>query len=57
MLQTALFIHLRFIATFWALDIVPFSFNCYFIKPSMLAAYKLINRHYILLGENILSET
>ena len=56
-LKIALFIHLGFIATFWAPDIVPLRFNCYFLKPAMLFAYKLINRHCILLAENILSET
>ena len=46
-------IQLRFIATFWAPDIVPLSLNRYFLKLSMLLAYKLINRHNILLNENI----
>jgi hypothetical protein len=56
-LKIAFFIHLRFIATFWAPDIVPFRFNCYFLKPAMLFADKLINRHAILLNKNIISET
>ena len=56
-LEIAFFIHLGFVAAFWAPDIVPFRFNRYFLKPAMLFAYKLINRHCILLAENILSET
>ena len=55
-LKLHLFIHLRFHATFWAPDIVPFSSNRYFLKLSMLFANKLIDRHYILLTENILLE-
>jgi hypothetical protein len=55
-LEIAFFIHLGFSAAFWAPDIVPFSFNCYFLKPTMLFAYKLINRHSRLLAKNILSE-
>jgi len=52
-LKLHLFIHLRFHATFWAPDIVPFSSNRYFLKLSMLLAYKLINWHNILLSKNI----
>jgi hypothetical protein len=51
------FIHLRFIAAFWAADIIPFGPNRYFLKPTMLFAYKLIDRHFKLPDANILLET
>jgi len=53
----AFLVYLGFSAAFRAADIIPFRFYCYFFKSAMLFAYKLINRHCILPGENILSET
>jgi|GEM_PF-2711054 len=47
------FIQPGFIPAFWAPDIFPFCFNGYFLKPAMLFAYKLINWHAELPGENI----
>jgi len=49
----AFFIQPGFIPAFWAPDIFPFCFNGYFLKPAMLFAYKLINWHAELPGENI----
>jgi len=47
--DTRFFIYLWFISAFWTPDFVPFRFNRYFFKLSMLFAYKLINGHYFLL--------
>ena len=41
-------------AAFWAADSLPFRFNGYFLKPAMLFAYKLVNRHDEIPGANIL---
>ena len=55
-LYIAFSIHHGFITTFGAPDIAPFSHNRYFLKPPMLFADKLIDRHYILPEAHILLE-
>ena len=56
-LYLAFFDHLRLMATFRAPNVTALSFYRYFLKPSMLFADKLIDRHYTLLGEHLLSAT